>query len=121
LQLYYQIEPEEAQSTRTKAVLDLFHEIIEEPLFNQLRLVITCLPSFFNRSKLYSCIVTHIYTYFGYRTKEQLGYVVECGPRLTYRVHGFCFCVQSSKYGPVHLLGRVDNFIKDIEGLLVSL
>lgn len=59
--------------------------------------------------------------YFGYRTKEQLGYVVECGPRLTYRVHGFCFCVQSSKYGPVHLLGRVDNFIKDIEGLLVSL
>jgi nardilysin len=91
VELYYQIEPEEAQSTRTKAVLDLFHEIIEEPLFNQLR------------------------------TKEQLGYVVECGPRLTYRVHGFCFCVQSSKYGPVHLLGRVDNFIKDIEGLLEQL
>ncbi|CAH8251408.1 unnamed protein product [Arabidopsis lyrata] len=91
VELYYQIEPEEAQSTRMKAVLDLFHEIIEEPLFNQLR------------------------------TKEQLGYVVECGPRLTYRVHGFCFCVQSSKYGPVHLLGRVDNFIKDIEGLLEQL
>ncbi|WZZ77379.1 hypothetical protein YC2023_097951 [Brassica napus] len=58
---------------------------------------------------------------FGYRTKEQLGYVVECGPRLTYRVHGFCFCVQSSKYGPVHLLGRIDNFIKDIEGMLEQL
>lgn len=40
LQLYYQIEPEEAQSTRMKALLDLFHEIIEEPLFNQLRLAI---------------------------------------------------------------------------------
>uniref|UniRef100_A0A1J3GIJ4 Insulin-degrading enzyme n=1 Tax=Noccaea caerulescens TaxID=107243 RepID=A0A1J3GIJ4_NOCCA len=91
VELYYQIEPEEAESTRLKAVLDLFHEIIEEPLFNQLR------------------------------TKEQLGYVVECGPRLTYRVHGFCFCVQSSKYGPVHLLGRVENFIKDIEGLLEQL
>ncbi|XP_010480372.1 PREDICTED: nardilysin-like [Camelina sativa] len=91
IELYYQIEPEEAQSTRMKAMLDLFHEIIEEPLFNQLR------------------------------TKEQLGYVVECGPRLTYRVHGFCFCVQSSKYGPVHLLGRVDNFIKEIEVLLEQL
>ncbi|CAH8391672.1 unnamed protein product [Eruca vesicaria subsp. sativa] len=91
IELYYQIELEEAQSTRMKAMLDLFHEIIEEPLFNQLR------------------------------TKEQLGYVVECGPRLTYRVHGFCFCVQSSKYGPVHLLGRIDNFIKDIEALLEQL
>ncbi|CAN7134639.1 unnamed protein product [Brassica rapa subsp. narinosa] len=91
VELYYQIEPEEAKSTRMKAVLDLFSEIIEEPLFNQLR------------------------------TKEQLGYVVECGPRLTYRVHGFCFCVQSSKYGPVHLLGRIDSFIKDIEGMLEQL
>ncbi|KAG5387472.1 hypothetical protein IGI04_038942 [Brassica rapa subsp. trilocularis] len=91
VELYYQIEPEEAQSTKMKAMLDLFHEIIEEPLFNQLR------------------------------TKEQLGYVVECGPRFTYRVHGFCFCVQSSKYGPVHLFGRIDNFIKDIEGLLIRL
>ncbi|WZZ19434.1 hypothetical protein YC2023_112523 [Brassica napus] len=90
VELYYQIEPEEAQSTKMKAMLDLFHEIIEEPLFSQLR------------------------------TKEQLGYV-ECGPRLTYRVHGFCFCVQSSKYGPVHLFGRIDNFIKDIEGLLEQL
>ncbi|WZZ83910.1 hypothetical protein YC2023_104482 [Brassica napus] len=91
VELYYQIEPEEAQSTRMKAMLDLFHEIIEEPLFNQLR------------------------------TKEQLCYDVDCGPRLTYRVHGFCFCVQSSKYGPVHLLGRIDNFIKDIEALLEQL
>ncbi|RID40432.1 hypothetical protein BRARA_J00475 [Brassica rapa] len=91
VELYYQIEPEEAQSTRMKAMLDLFHEIIGEPLFNQLR------------------------------TKEQLGYVVECGPRLTYRVQGFCFCVQSSKYGPIHLLERVDNFIKDIETLLEQL
>lgn len=51
LQLYYQIEPEEAESTRMKAVLDLFHEIIEEPLFNQLRLVITCFLVSFHRSK----------------------------------------------------------------------
>ncbi|CAH8339714.1 unnamed protein product [Eruca vesicaria subsp. sativa] len=91
VELYYQIEPEETQSTRMKAMLDLFNEIIGEPLFNQLR------------------------------TKEQLGYVVRCGPRLTYRVYGFFFCVQSSEYGPVHLLGRIENFIKDIETLLEQL
>ncbi|KAK1390563.1 hypothetical protein POM88_018741 [Heracleum sosnowskyi] len=47
-QLYYQIEPElEADLSRSKALIDLFDEIVEEPLFNKLR------------------------------TKEQLGYVVE--------------------------------------------
>ncbi|KAG2260722.1 hypothetical protein Bca52824_080016 [Brassica carinata] len=115
VELYYQIEPEEAQSTKMKAMLDLFHEIVEEPLFNQLRLVIiTCFSSLLNRSERNNANLV-------YRTKEQLGYVVKCGPRLTYRIHGFCFCVQSSKYGPVHLLGRVDNFIKDIEALLEQL
>ncbi|RXH88285.1 hypothetical protein DVH24_042356 [Malus domestica] len=39
------------ESIRLKALIDLFDEIVEEPLFNQLR------------------------------TKEQLGYVVECDPR----------------------------------------
>lgn len=55
------------------------------------------------------------------RTKEQLGYVVECGPRITYRVFGFCFCVQSSKHNPVYLQGRIDNFINDLGGLLVNI
>ncbi|XP_010522008.1 PREDICTED: nardilysin-like [Tarenaya hassleriana] len=91
VELYYQIDSEEAQSTRMKAILDLFDEIIEEPLFNQLR------------------------------TKEQLGYVVECGPRLTYRIHGFCFCVQSSKYSPIYLLERIDGFITSIDELLEQL
>lgn len=55
-----------------------------------------------------------------YRTKEQLGYVVECSPRVTYRVYGFCFCIQSSKYSPVYLQERTDNFINSLADLLVS-
>ncbi|KAG5133193.1 hypothetical protein JHK82_024381 [Glycine max] len=54
------------------------------------------------------------------RTKEQLSYVVECSPRVTYRISGFCFCVQSSEYHPVHLQGRIENLLNGLEELLVS-
>ncbi|CDP04048.1 unnamed protein product [Coffea canephora] len=92
VELYYQIEPElESGLTKLKALVDLFDEIVEEPLFNQLR------------------------------TKEQLGYVVDCSPRVTYRIMGFCFRVQSSEYNPVHLQGRIDNFINGIEEMLEGL
>ncbi|BFG33742.1 hypothetical protein CerSpe_200160 [Prunus speciosa] len=74
--------------TRMNGVIDLLIEIIWEPLFNQLR------------------------------TKEQLGYIVECGPRITYRVFGFIFYVQSSEYSPVYLQERIDNFINGLEELL---
>ncbi|KAG5233552.1 nardilysin [Salix suchowensis] len=92
VELYFQIEPEVGlDSIKLKALADLFDEIVEEPLFNQLR------------------------------TKEQLGYVVECGPRVTYRINGFCFIVQSSKYNPVYLLGRIENFINGLEEMLEGL
>ncbi|KAB5530220.1 hypothetical protein DKX38_020301 [Salix brachista] len=92
VELYFQIEPEVGlDSIKLKALADLFDEIVEEPLFNQLR------------------------------TKEQLGYVVECSPRVTYRINGFCFIVQSSKYNPVYLLGRIENFINGLEELLEGL
>ncbi|KAK1353121.1 Insulinase Peptidase family M16 family protein [Heracleum sosnowskyi] len=92
VELYYQIEPElEADLPRLKALIDLFDEIVEEPLFNQLR------------------------------TKEQLGYVVDCSPRVTYRILGFCFRVQSSEYNPIHLQGRIDEFINSLENLLNGL
>ncbi|KAK4779447.1 hypothetical protein SAY87_015553 [Trapa incisa] len=92
VELYFQIVPEFGkESFKMKALIDLFDEIVEEPAFNQLR------------------------------TKEQLGYVVECSPRVTYRVYGFCFCIQSSKYSPVYLLGRIDNFINGLEELLNGL
>ncbi|KAJ9565085.1 hypothetical protein OSB04_001051 [Centaurea solstitialis] len=87
-----EIEPEvDSKLAKSKALIDLLDEIIEEPLFNQLR------------------------------TKEQLGYVVDCSPRVTYRILGFCFRVQSSEYSPVYLQGRIDNFINDMEGLLSGL
>jgi nardilysin len=57
----------------------------------------------------------------GNRTKEQLGYTVQCGPRVTSAVFGFCFYVQSSEYNPIYLQGRVDNFINGLEELLVSI
>ncbi|XP_050216582.1 nardilysin-like isoform X2 [Mercurialis annua] len=92
IELYFQIEPETGlESVKLKALIDLFDEIVEEPLFNQLR------------------------------TKEQLGYVVECSPRVTYRVYGFCFCIQSSKYSPIYLQDRIDNFINGLEELLEGL
>ncbi|KAM2047075.1 hypothetical protein ACFX1T_005783 [Malus domestica] len=92
IELYFQIEQEAGiESVRLKSLIDLFDEIVEEPLFNQLR------------------------------TKEQLGYVVQCSPRVTYRVLGFCFCVQSSEYDPIYLQGRVDNFIDGLQELLDGL
>ncbi|KAJ9145759.1 hypothetical protein P3X46_028104 [Hevea brasiliensis] len=92
VELYFQIEPETgSKSIALKTLADLFDEIVEEPLFNQLR------------------------------TKEQLGYVVECSPRVTYCIYGFCFCVQSSKYNPIYLQERIDNFMNGLEELLEGL
>ncbi|GFZ19968.1 insulinase (Peptidase family M16) family protein [Actinidia rufa] len=108
VELYFQIEPEVGpELTKLKALVDLFDEIVEEPLFNQLRYHYTelfCDPSQIN------C-----------RTKEQLGYVVDCSPRVTYRILGFCFRVQSSEYNPVYLQGRIDNFISGLKELLDGL
>ena len=81
-----------------------------------------CCFFIFHFSLLPSCFVclgTKIHV-CGYRTKEQLSYVVECSPRVTYRISGFCFCVQSSEYHPVHLQGRIENLLNGLEELLVS-
>ncbi|KAL4558442.1 hypothetical protein LXL04_036642 [Taraxacum kok-saghyz] len=92
IELYYQIEPEVASNLpKSKALIDLLDEIVEEPLFNQLR------------------------------TKEQLGYVVDCSPRVTYRILGFCFRVQSSEYTPIFLQSRIDTFINQLQQLLSEL
>ncbi|KAL5582861.1 hypothetical protein UlMin_015303 [Ulmus minor] len=92
VELYFQIEQDLGmESIKLKALIDLFDEIIEEPLFNQLR------------------------------TKEQLGYVVQCSPRVTYRVFGFCFNVQSSEYNPIYLEERIESFLTGLEELLEGL
>ncbi|CAO2840084.1 unnamed protein product [Amaranthus hypochondriacus] len=92
VELYYQIEQESvADVFSLKGFADLFDEIVQEPFFNQLR------------------------------TKEQLGYVVQCGSRMTYRIFGFCFSVQSSKYNPVYLQDRIDYFIDGLKDFLEGL
>ncbi|XP_031485488.1 nardilysin-like isoform X2 [Nymphaea colorata] len=89
VELYFQLEQDVGiQSTTSIAMVDLFAEIFEERFFDQLR------------------------------TKEQLGYVVESGPRMTYRISGFCFRVQSSQYNPSYLQGRIDQFIHGVEKIL---
>ncbi|XP_068634694.1 nardilysin-like [Aristolochia californica] len=92
VELYFQIEPDVGlEATRLRAIADLFDEIIEEPYFNQLR------------------------------TKEQLGYTVQSGTRMTYRVLGFCFLVQSSDYDPIYLHERINHFISSLQELLEGL
>ncbi|KAG0487975.1 hypothetical protein HPP92_006786 [Vanilla planifolia] len=92
VELYFQIEQDSGlNSNKLRAIVDLFSNIIEEPCFDQLR------------------------------TKEQLGYIVECGPRMTYRVLGYCFSVQSSKYNPCYLHTRINDFVCSLQQLLETL
>jgi nardilysin len=55
------------------------------------------------------------------RTKEQLGYHVHCGYRLTNGVLGFCVQVVSDKYDPVHLDERVEAFLGSLLDLLTEM
>ena len=45
------------------------------------------------------------------RTKEQLGYGVASGMRMTNGVYAFCFTIESAAYGPRHMDARVEAFI----------
>lgn len=92
IELYYQIERVvHSDSTRLKVLIDLLYDIVKGPLYDNLR------------------------------TKEQLGYAVECGPEPSCGVLGFRLCVQSSEYNPSYLQGRLDNFINGLEELLVNI
>ncbi|KAL6649880.1 hypothetical protein ACP70R_014104 [Stipagrostis hirtigluma subsp. patula] len=92
VEVYFPIEQDVGkEATRLRAITDLFSSIIEEPCFDQLR------------------------------TKEQLGYTVDSSPRMTYRMLAYCFRVMSSKYSPVYLQSRIDNFIHGVSALLDGL
>ncbi|CAL4939261.1 unnamed protein product [Urochloa decumbens] len=92
VEVYFPIEQDIGkEATRLRAITDLFSSIIEEPCFDQLR------------------------------TKEQLGYTVDSSPRMTYRMLAYCFRVMSSKYSPVYLQSRIDNFINGLSTLLDGL
>ena len=55
------------------------------------------------------------------RTKEQLGYTVRSGWRLTNGVLGFCVTVVSDKYDPVHVDARIETFLGTVPGLLAAM
>lgn len=46
------------------------------------------------------------------RTKEQLGYVVSSGPRLTDGVQGLCITIQSRTYSAQQLEERIEEFLR---------
>ncbi|KAG6541670.1 hypothetical protein Mapa_016935 [Marchantia paleacea] len=92
VEMYFQVGQDLGQpSIRSRAVVDIFEEIVYEPCFNQLR------------------------------TKEQLGYRVDCGVRVTHRIMGFCFRVQSAKYSPPYLEERINAFIATIQQTLADM
>lgn len=90
--MYFQVEKDLGKdSLRIRGLMDLFEQMIQEPCFNQLR------------------------------TKEQLGYRVDCGVRAKFKVFGFCFRVQSAKYSPVFLEQRINAFVTSLSKILVQL
>ncbi|KAF4685801.1 hypothetical protein FOZ60_006075 [Perkinsus olseni] len=68
---------------RDRVLLDLLESVMEEPLFDTLR------------------------------TKQQLGYSVFCGVRLTGGVLGYVVVVQSAVAGPATLWERIDAFLEE--------
>ncbi|GJP46682.1 hypothetical protein CLOM_g5942 [Closterium sp. NIES-68] len=92
VEVYYQACQDLGRaSIRDRSLVDLLEQVMSEPLFDTLR------------------------------TKEQLGYRVDCGTRLTHGVFGFCIRVQSAEYGPDYLQGRVDSFLKTFRDNLSAL
>ena len=82
-ELYFQIGTfaESVPDVHARAMADLLAQCIGEPCFDTLR------------------------------TKEQLGYTVSSGVRLTHGVLGFAISVQSAKHGPSYLDTRIDAFL----------
>ncbi|GBG78735.1 hypothetical protein CBR_g27959 [Chara braunii] len=92
VEMYLQMKQDWGKETvRDRAIVDLLEHIIWEPSFDQLR------------------------------TKEQLGYSVECSVRVTQTVMGLCFRVQSAEYHPRHVHSRIDAFIEDFRNYLVTM
>ncbi|CAI5513289.1 unnamed protein product [Closterium sp. Naga37s-1] len=92
VEVYYQACQDQGRaSIRDRSLVDLLEQVMSEPLFDTLR------------------------------TKEQLGYRVDCGTRLTHGVFGFCIRVQSADYGPEYLQQRVDSFLNTFRDNLSAL
>eukprot|EP00887_Chlorella_sp_A99_P000580 scaffold17.g580.t1 len=70
-----------ADTVADRAAIDLLDQMLYEPCFDTLR------------------------------TREQLGYTVSSGMRLTHGVLGFALLVMSGEHGPAHLDARIDAFL----------
>ncbi len=70
-----------ASNLQLRALLDLTDQLIYEPCYDTLR------------------------------TKQQLGYSVSSGTRLTHGVLGFCVTVVSAAYPPGHVEERIEAFL----------
>jgi len=66
----------------TCAMADMLHQVMNEPCFDVLR------------------------------TKQQLGYVVDCGTRCTCNIVGFCFVIQSAKLTAEIADQRIESFVQ---------
>lgn len=84
---YYQVGMSADATAEEKAAADLFEQIFSEPCFDTLR------------------------------TKEQLGYTVNSGVRLTHGVLGFVILVQSSRHPPPFVDGRVEAFLESFDAV----
>ncbi|CAM9115596.1 unnamed protein product [Discosporangium mesarthrocarpum] len=74
-----------------RLLADAIEQLMDEPLFDQLR------------------------------TKEQLGYSLNCGVKVTAGVLGFCITVHSSAFGPAHVYERVQAFVTSFMDTLMSM
>jgi secreted Zn-dependent insulinase-like peptidase len=74
------------------ATLAFFHHLVREPAFNQLR------------------------------TEEQLGYIVHSSVKTSGdNVKGLLFLIQSDSFDPIHMEGRVEEFLLGFRGRILSL
>ena len=84
----YYLQIGHAADVRRRATLDLIDQLLYEPCYNTLR------------------------------TKQQLGYIVSSGTRLTQGVLGFCITIQSKTHSAASMEARIDEFLTTYLGTL---
>jgi len=84
----YYLQIGPAADVQRRALLDLVDQILYEPTYNTLR------------------------------TKQQLGYIVSSGTRLTQGMLGLCITIQSKAHSATSMEGRIDEFLASFAGVL---
>ena len=79
----YYLQIGPAADARRRALLDLVDQVLYEPCYNTLR------------------------------TKQQLGYIVSSGTRLTQGILGLCIIIQSKTHSATAMEARIDEFLTD--------